>query len=129
MKRNIIVITGLIVLTLFLSGCQENKNTDNTENTNIEDEIDFSNFIGQWTEEGNDDVIWIFYENRSIEYVYDAGASTYHYWGNVSFINEILDISAMPYKSMRYTFEFSENNQMITLTSIYGGDQTILNKF
>jgi len=48
--------------------------------------------------------------------------------GKFEIIQTTLDIDAMPYKSYRYTFEFTENDNKIILTSQYGGGQTILTR-
>ena len=124
-KRVILLIISVVIIIGFLCGCNENK--DN------ESKLDKEKFIGKWLEEGDvpNNLTWIFYENNSIKFIYYPGGNTgsyYIYWGAFELNGDILDVDAMPILSMRYTYDFSNNNEKLTLTSIYGGDQTIINK-
>jgi len=115
----IIVSIGVFVIYNSLSNSNEEKEKKHP---------DLDKFLGEWIETtiyGNN-VTWAFYENNSIRYNYNPGVTVIYYWGEFSLEGDILDIDAMPFKSMRYTYEFSNNNNKIILTD--NGDQTILNK-
>jgi len=91
---------------------------------------DFFFFLGSWYEITiySNNITWNFYENSSVEFVYYPGINPSYYMGKFGLTQNTLEIDAMPFKSMKYTYEFSNNNTKIILTSLYGGDQTILNK-
>ena len=117
----IIVSIGVFVIYNSLSNSNEEKEKKHQ---------DLDKFIGEWIETttyGNN-VTWAFYQNNSIRYTTYPGITPTYYWGEFSLKGDILDIDAMPFKSMMYTFEFLDNNNKIILTSEYGGDQKILNK-
>jgi len=121
MKKIMIISISVLILSLLFSGCSENNSDDQ--------KAVFSKFLGTWTGDTSSNYKnWTFYNNGSIRLIWDAGAVDYHYWGKFCIERDILDIDAMPVLSMRYTYEFSSNNEILTLTSIYGGDQKILNK-
>lgn len=131
-KKIIIIVVVTLLMTIMLSGCSEDKKSDNNNGTKQDD---FSKFIGLWLEQGEapNNLTWIFYENNSIKFIYYPGGNTgnsYIYWGTFELTGNILDVKSnniVPV-SDRFNYEFSNYNTTLTLTSIYGGDQTILNK-
>ena len=129
MKKKIMIIVVLtLLITIMFSGCSEDKKSDN----NGTNQADLSKFIGLWIEEGEapNNLTWIFYENNSIKFIYYPGVNSYIYWGTFELTGNILDVRSnniVPV-SDRFNYEFSNYDKTLTLTSIYGGDQTILNK-
>jgi len=127
-KKIIIMAVAVLLITTVFSGCSEDKKSDN----NGTNQTALSKFIGLWLEEGAapNNLTWIFYENNSIKFIYYPGGNTgnsYIYWGTFELTSNILDV-ASSLVSDRFNYEFSNYDTRLILTSIYGGDQTILNK-
>jgi len=116
MKKIIFMILVIVLLAIFLSGCNENKSNNNGSS-------DINKFLGTW--EGGSNVFnetWTFYSNSSLKKVttYDwdeTGEFTDVDW----YTYEIDEYGEFCYRQasisflMCYEFEFSENDTHLTL--------------
>ncbi|MEF8879262.1 MAG: hypothetical protein V5A64_02570 [Candidatus Thermoplasmatota archaeon] len=127
MKRKLFTLIFAVFIVVCFSGCLEHKSDGKAD---TEESQVFSKFMGEWVEDADppNNLTWIFYENNSIEFISYPGVNVYHYWGEFTLEGDILDVSAMPVLSDRFKYDFSEDDGKITLTSVYGGDKTILYK-
>jgi hypothetical protein len=131
MKKKIIgILVITLLVTIVFSGCSEDKNSNNSNSINQ----DLSKFVGTWLEAGEapNNLTWIFYENQSIKFIYYPAGNTgnsYIYWGAFELTGDILDVESdnIAPVSDRFNYEFQNLDTTLILTSIYGGDQTILN--
>jgi hypothetical protein len=127
-----VILAGGLLIVIFLSGCITN---DTSNNENSKNHPDFSRFMGEWLEEGEapNNLTWIFNENGTIKFLYYPGVSVYTYWANFELDGNRIDVAShniVPVSDVFvYEFyEFADNTTKLTLTSINGGDVTVINK-
>jgi len=129
MKKQI-AITLILTLSfaMVLTGCVR-------EDVKGGNNPDFSKFIGEWLEEGDapNNLTWIFNENYRIKFIYYPGGNTGNsiiYGGDFGFDGNVLDVQSDEIVPIcdSFTYEFSNDDTRLTLTSENGGDLTILNK-
>jgi len=128
-KKLLILFIVIFLSTAFLSGCERADVKGGKNNPN------FSKFIGEWLEEGNapNNLTWIFYENYTVKFIqYTAGntGNYYIYWGTFGLEGDLLEVQSDKIHPVcdKFTYEFSNEDTKITLTSEYGGDITTLNQ-
>ncbi len=128
-KQIVILLIATLFFTVTFSGCVREDVTGGKKH------VDFSRFIGEWLEEGEapNNLTWIFYENYKLKFIYYPGGNTgnsYTYWGTFGLDDNVLDVQSDDIFPVcnSFNYKFSNDDSKLTLTSVNGGDVTILNK-
>lgn len=102
-----ILIVGVIItlLTIGLSGCNEQTSTENK-------------FVGTWIYEGSEELYtdsFIFYDNGSVNCIYHYPGSTnlLHQWNNYTMVENELKIGESVYE-----YKFSNDDKTLTLIMV-----------
>lgn len=110
MKKQIIIIGIIIILiTIGLSGCNEDNNTVHSDEEKI---------IGTWLYEGSNYLhtdSFIFYNNGSVYCIYHLPGSTIlqYQWNNYTIVENKLKIGDSVYE-----YVFSNNDNTLTITMV-----------